>query len=108
MKDELQQLAGVGPSIAADLRRLRKLLTRNDIHPESFTTDKLASYRAAFRELHCGDRRRPQQLQRSKTPDPLLDPSPLSSRSRSHVGTGDRGRPSGCALPAPCALVDLT
>jgi len=40
----------------AALRLLRKLLKRNGIHPESFTTDKLASYRAAFRELHCGDR----------------------------------------------------
>jgi transposase-like protein len=41
---------------AAALRLLRKLLTRNDIHPESFTTDKLASCRAALRELHCSDR----------------------------------------------------
>ena len=40
------------------LRLLRKLLKRNGIHPESFTTDKLASYRAAFRELHCNDRHR--------------------------------------------------
>lgn len=39
-------------------RLLRKLLKRNGIHPESFTTDKLASYRAAFGELHCGDRHR--------------------------------------------------
>ena len=42
----------------AALRLLRKLLRRNGIHPESFVTDKLASYRAAFRELHCGDRHR--------------------------------------------------
>jgi transposase-like protein len=28
------------------------------MHPESFATDKLASHRAAFRELHCVDRHR--------------------------------------------------
>ena len=46
----------------AALRLLRKLLKRNGIHPESFTTEKLASYRAAFRELHCGDRHRPGRM----------------------------------------------
>jgi len=46
----------------AALRLLRKLLRRNSIHPESFVTDKLASYRAAFRELHCGDRHRPGRM----------------------------------------------
>jgi transposase-like protein len=46
----------------AALRLLRKLLKRHGIHPESFTTDKLASYRAAFRELHCGDRHRPGRM----------------------------------------------
>jgi len=43
-------------------RLLRKLLQRNGAHPESFTTDKLASYRAAFREQHCGDRHRPGRM----------------------------------------------
>jgi len=42
----------------AALRLLRKLLKRNGVHPENFTTDRLASCRAAFRELHCGDRQR--------------------------------------------------
>jgi transposase-like protein len=46
----------------AALRLLRKLLRRNGIHPESFVTDKLASYRAAFRQLHCGDRHRPGRM----------------------------------------------
>ena len=46
----------------AALRLLRKLLKRNGVHPESFTTDKLASYRAAFRELHCGDRHQPGRM----------------------------------------------
>jgi transposase-like protein len=46
----------------AALRLLRKLLRRNGVHPESFVTDKLASYRAAFRELHCGDRHRPGRM----------------------------------------------
>ena len=40
----------------AALRLLRKLPKRSGVHPESFTTDKLASCRAAFRDLHCGDR----------------------------------------------------
>jgi putative transposase len=46
----------------AALRLLRKLLKRNGIHPESFTTGKLASCRAAFRKLHCGDRHRPGRM----------------------------------------------
>lgn len=46
----------------AALRLLRKLLRRNGVHPESLVTDKLASYRAAFRELHCGDRHRPGRM----------------------------------------------
>jgi transposase-like protein len=35
----------------AALRLLRKLLRNQGIHPEAITTDKLASYRAALREL---------------------------------------------------------
>ena len=46
----------------AALRLLRKLLKRNGIHPESFATDKLASYGAALRELHCNDRHRPGRM----------------------------------------------
>jgi transposase-like protein len=46
----------------AALRLLRKLLRQNGVHPESFTTDKLASYRAAFRKLRCGDRHRPGRM----------------------------------------------
>ena len=41
---------------------LRKLPKRNGVPPESFTTNKLASYRAAFRELHGGDRHRPGRM----------------------------------------------
>ena len=40
----------------------RKLQKRNGVHPESFTTDKLASYRAALRELHCSDRHQPGRM----------------------------------------------
>ena len=46
----------------AALRLLRKLLKRNGIHPESFATDNLASYGAAFQELHCNDRHRPGRM----------------------------------------------
>ena len=46
----------------AALRLLRKLQRRNGVHPESFTTDKLASYRAALRELHCSDRHQPGRM----------------------------------------------
>ena len=49
-----------------------------------------------------------QQLHRSKTPDPPIDSSPLSSRSRSHVGGGHRGCPSDRSLPAHCAFGRLT
>jgi len=44
---------------AAALKLLRKLLRNQGIHPETITTDKLASYRAALRELGLTGRRRP-------------------------------------------------
>jgi len=37
----------------------RKLLRNQAIHPETIVTDKLASYRAATRELGLTDRHRP-------------------------------------------------
>ena len=46
----------------AALRLLRKLLTRQGIHPQAFVTDGLASYRAAFNELGCSDRHHPRRL----------------------------------------------
>ena len=46
----------------AALRLLRKLLKNQGIHPETFTTDKLASYGAAFRKLGCRDRHRPGRM----------------------------------------------
>jgi putative transposase len=44
---------------AAALRLLKKLLKHQGIHPETITTDKLASYRAACRRLGCSARHRP-------------------------------------------------
>ena len=46
----------------AALRLLRKLLKHQRIHPETIVTDKLASYRAAFRELGCSNRHRPGRM----------------------------------------------
>jgi putative transposase len=43
----------------AALKLLRRLLKRQGIHPETITTDKLASYRAAARELGLAARHRP-------------------------------------------------
>lgn len=43
----------------AALKLLRKLLTTHGVHPETITTDKLASYRAALRELGLASRHRP-------------------------------------------------
>ena len=43
----------------AALKLLRKLLRNQGIHPETITTDKLASYRAAARELGLTSRHRP-------------------------------------------------
>jgi transposase-like protein len=47
---------------AAALKLLRKLLKNQEIHPATITTDGLASYRAATRELGCDDRHRPGRL----------------------------------------------
>ena len=44
---------------AAALKLPRKLLKNQGIHPESITTDKLASYRAALRDLGLTGRHRP-------------------------------------------------
>ena len=41
------------------LKLLRKLLKNQGVHPETITTDKLASYRAAVRDLGLTDRHRP-------------------------------------------------
>ena len=46
----------------AAVRLLRKLLKHQGIHPETIVTDKLASYRAAVRELHLSDRHRPGRM----------------------------------------------
>jgi transposase-like protein len=46
----------------AALRLLRKLLKHQGIHPQTIVTDKLASYRAAARELHLTDRHRPGRM----------------------------------------------
>ena len=43
----------------AALKLLRRLLKNQGIHPETITTDKLASYRAATRELGLSRRHRP-------------------------------------------------
>jgi putative transposase len=47
---------------AAALKLLRKLLKNQGVHPESITTDGLASYPAAMRDLGCKDRHRPGRL----------------------------------------------
>jgi putative transposase len=43
----------------AAVRLLRKLLKHQGVHPETITTDRLASYRAALRRLGCSHRHRP-------------------------------------------------
>src|SRR5215475_8871408 len=50
---------------AAALRLLRKLLKNQGTHPETFTTDELASYRAAFRALGCRNCHRPGPMLRN-------------------------------------------
>ena len=44
---------------AAALKLFRKLLKHQGIHPETITTDRLASYRAAARDLGLSSRHRP-------------------------------------------------
>jgi len=44
---------------AAAMKLLRRLLKNQGVHPETITTDKLASYRAALRKLGILDRHRP-------------------------------------------------
>jgi putative transposase len=44
---------------AAAMKLLRRLLRNQGVHPETVTTDKLASYRAALKKLGISDRHRP-------------------------------------------------
>lgn len=46
----------------AALRVLTKLLKGQGIHPQTITTDRLASYRAACRKLGCSARHRPGRM----------------------------------------------
>jgi hypothetical protein len=59
-------------------------------------------------EVSRDSRRRPQQLQRSKTPDPPVDPAPVSGQCRLRLGGGDRSRLSDGTLLADCAFGYLT
>jgi hypothetical protein len=59
-------------------------------------------------KVACDSRRRLQQLQLSKTPGPPIDPAPLGRRSRSHLGSDDRGRLSDRPLPTRCASGNST
>ena len=47
---------------AAALKLFKRLLRNHGIHPESITTDKLSSYRAAARMLGLTDRHRPGRM----------------------------------------------
>jgi len=49
----LDMLAQKRRNTVAAIRLLRKLLRRQGVHPETITTDRLGSYRAAFRKLGC-------------------------------------------------------
>jgi putative transposase len=62
---------------AAALRLLTILLKRIGIHPESSTTDKLASYRAALRNLHCSDGHRPGRMPNNNGADRPFAPFEL-------------------------------
>ena len=58
----LDVLAQKRRNTKATLGLLRKLLKNQGIHPETFTTDKLASYSAAFRKQGCRERHRPGRM----------------------------------------------
>ena len=57
--DVLDMLVQERRNKAAALKLLRKLLKNHGVHPETIVTDKLASYRAAARDLGLVDRHRP-------------------------------------------------
>lgn len=46
----------------AALRLLRKSMKHQGTHPETIVTDKLASYRAATRQVGCSHRHRPGRM----------------------------------------------
>ncbi|MCI3179241.1 hypothetical protein C5708_03145 [Caulobacter sp. CCUG 60055] len=55
----LNMLAQKRRNKAAALKLLRKLLKSQGVHPETITTNKLASYRAAAKTLNLQERHRP-------------------------------------------------
>jgi transposase-like protein len=57
----------------AALRLLHKVLRNQNVHPETFTTGKLASCRAAFRKFGCSHRHPPgRMLKNNRAENPHL------------------------------------
>jgi len=73
---------------------LRKLLKNRGVHPETITTDKLASYRAALRDLGLTERYRPGGMREN-------------NRVENSGGGFHRAVSIGLPKPSPpCALID--
>jgi len=90
----------------AALKLLRKLLSNQGVRPQSIVTDKLASYRAAARDLNLTDRHRPGGMRannRRKTGTwPSNDESESSRSSRA------RARPKGSSPRMPPSTTPST
>ena len=84
---------GAGAMRVNELRASRPSFFRTGHRPRRWTTGAQtteAQISTFSPEVSRDSRRRPQQLQCSKTPDPPIGPAPVSGQGRSHLGSGDR------------------
>jgi transposase-like protein len=89
---------------AAALKLLRKLLKNWGVHPEAIVADKLASYRAAARDLGLVDRHRPGGMRvNNRAENSHL---PIRRRERKQQKSGLR--PRGSSPPTPPSITSST
>lgn len=84
---------------AAALKLLRKLLKNQGVDPEAIVTDKLASYRAAVRDLGLTDRHQPGGMRENNRAE--NSHLPIRRRERKQQKFKSRAWLSGSSLPTP-------
>lgn len=83
----------------AALKLLRKLLKNQGVHPETITTDKLASYGAAVRELGLKGVHRPGGMRENNRAE--NSHLAIRRRERKQQKSSRRAQPRGSSLPTP-------
>jgi putative transposase len=85
---------------------LRKLLKNQGVHPEAIVTDKLASYRAAARDLNLTGRHRPGGMRENNRAE--NSHLPIRRRDRKQQKFSPRRQPSDFSPPTPPSTTSST